>query len=326
MVRVKNGVEFGMFKEIKRMTGQLGSPHECVSPAAKRLLITGASGFLGYHLCRLSGGDEWSPVGTVRREGVVIPGVPLVHGDLTRYDDLTAVFTAVVPDAVVHAAAMSDPNRCQREPEESEKINVRAAVHLAALCAERSIPCVFTSTDLVFGGTKAPYSEEAVPDPVSRYGEQKVRAEEEMRKRCPELIVCRLPLLFGRPGPWASGILQPMVRMMMEGKAPRLFTDEFRTPLDAAGAVRGILLALRHACRILHLGGPERISRYDFGLLAADVLGGKGIRPEPCLRKDIPMTAPRPQDVSLDNRKALALGFSPTPLRESVGEIVADLM
>ncbi|RPJ02025.1 MAG: NAD(P)-dependent oxidoreductase, partial [Deltaproteobacteria bacterium] len=247
----------------------------------KRLLLTGASGFLGWNVCRLAG-EEWKIFGVCFSHPLPAPGVTVIKADLTRFEDLKRVFREVRPQGVIHAAAASDPNCCQQNPAESYKINVDASIHIAGLCADYSIPCLFTSSDLVFDGKNPPYLEEDPVCPVNVYGEQKVMAEIGMVKRYPPVILCRMPLMFGDPGPVASSFIQPMIRTMMEGGELRLFIDELRTPISGSTAVQGLLVSLERGEGVIHLGGSERISRFDFGLLLSESLNLNGIRLIPC--------------------------------------------
>jgi dTDP-4-dehydrorhamnose reductase len=97
-----------------------------------------------------------------------------------------------------------------------------------------------------------------------------------------------------------------------------LFIDEFRTPVSGEAAAEGMLIALERLPGMIHLGGPERISRYGFGRLLAEVLHVPGAKLNPCRQKDIPMSAPRPPDVSLDSSKANYMGFRPYSLRREL--------
>ncbi len=283
----------------------------------RKLLITGASGFLGWNICHTVK-DRWEVFGTVFSHPTEITGVNILKVDLTDFRELKDIFQLVRPDAVIHTAAKSKPDFCQVNRIESQKINVDASVNIAKLCADYSIPCIFTSSDLVFNGLSAPYREEDRVCPISFYGEQKVLAEEGMIRNYPKVTVCRMALMFGTPGPYAASFIQPMIKAMREGRELPLFIDEFRTPISARSAVQGLFLALEKVSGTLHLGGIERISRYHFGKLAADIFGIRDARLLPCRQKDLDMTAPRPPDVSLDSTKALALGFEPLPLEEEL--------
>lgn len=286
----------------------------------KKLLVTGASGFLGWNLCQLAQ-QEWQVYGTYFSKPVEIPNVNLIKVDLRDFEQLKNLFQQIEPTAVIHTAAQSNPNFCQTNPEESAIINVTASSNIAGLCADRSIPCAFTSTDLVFNGLNPPYQETDPVSPVNIYGEQKVLAEQQMLARYPQTAVCRMPLMFGIAPQGATSFIQPFIKILREGKELSLFTDEFRTPVSGKTAARGLLLALEKVNGVIHLGGKERISRYEFGRLMAEVLELPQDKLTACLQKDVQMAAPRPSDVSLNSDKAFALGYQPLSLREELAQL-----
>jgi dTDP-4-dehydrorhamnose reductase len=283
----------------------------------KKLLVTGASGFLGWNLCQVAK-QEWEVYGTYCSNPVEIPGVTLLKIDLTDFQEIKRIFSEIQPAAVIHTAAQSSPNFCENNPEISHSINVTASCNIAGLCADYSIPCAFTSTDLVFNGLNAPYKETDSVSPVNLYGEQKVMAEEGMLQRYPMTAVCRMPLMFGIAPPTATSFMQPFIKTLREGKELSLFTDEYRTPISGTTAAKGLLLALEKVRARIHLGGKERVSRYDFGRLLVEVLQLSAAGLKSCLQKDVKMSAPRPPDVSLDSSKAFALGYAPLSLREEL--------
>jgi dTDP-4-dehydrorhamnose reductase len=289
----------------------------------KKLLISGASGFLGWHLCQKARAD-WDVYGTYASHCLEIDGVNLIKLDLTDFQALKQLFERLQPDAVIHTAARAKPNFCQQYPRESFEINVTASLNLAGLCNDFAIPCVFTSTDLVFDGLNPPYRESDRVSPISYYGEQKVLAESGMLERHPQTTICRMPLMFGVASPTAESFLQPFIKTLREGKELSLFVDEVRTPVSASTAASGLLLVLeKKLAGILHLGGKERISRYQFGCLMAEVLQLPQARLTSCQQKDVPMSAPRSPDVSLDSSKAFSLGYQPLSICEEL-QILKD--
>lgn len=289
----------------------------------KKLLVTGASGFLGWNLCHQAQTD-WQVHGTYFNHEINIPGVTLHQTDLTDFAILDQLFIQVKPDAVIHAAAASKPNFCQTNRDESFAINVKAAVNIARLCRERLIPLAFTSTDLVFDGTKPLYKESDPVCPINYYGEQKVTAERKMAEIYPAIAICRMPLMFGNPAPVSPSFLQGMVNNLTTGKEIKLFTDEYRTPASAKTASSGLLLAIEQKLQgIIHLGGKDRISRYDFGLLLADILQVSTDLIKPIKHQDVEMVAPRSPDTSLDSSKAFALGYKPLSLRTELTRILS---
>ncbi len=294
------------------------------APPRPKLLVTGASGFLGWNACQLAR-DRWQVYGTYGQHAVKQPGATLLKVDIGDRAALQALFADVQPDAVLHLAALSKPNYCQTHPEDSYRINVAATQAIAELAAERQLPCAFTSSDLVFDGRQPPYTETSPVCPVSRYGEHKVLAEQALLAAYPRAVACRMPLMFGPASPHAESFLQSFVRSLRAGDELRLFTDEYRMPVSAATAVQGLLLALDRASGILNLGGRERRSRYEFGLLMAETLDLPTASLRACLQRDVPMPAPRPADLSLDSSKALALGYAPPPSQVELATLRGQL-
>ncbi|MBD2410504.1 NAD(P)-dependent oxidoreductase [Nostoc calcicola FACHB-389] len=290
----------------------------------KRLLITGASGFLGWHLCQLAK-QEWEIYATYLSHSIEIPGVKILKVNLTDFQELQYIFSTIKPAAVIHTAAQSQPNFCQTHPEESHAINVTASCNIAGLSADNSIPCAFTSTDLVFDGSNAPYCETDSVCPVNIYGEQKAIAEAGMLERYPMTAVCRMPLMFGTATPTAKSFIQPFIQTLKDEKELNLFIDEFRTPVSGTTAAKGLLLALEKVNGIIHLGGKERISRYDFGQLLVEVFELPRIGLKSCRQQDVKMAAPRPTDVSLDSSKAFALGYQPLSIKEELQKLKGRL-
>lgn len=277
---------------------------------ANRLLITGASGFLGWHLCRLAQ-TSWRVDGTYHHHPVALPGVTLHPIDLTKTRVVQDCLQTLAPDAVIHTAALSQPNRCEQQPDLSYAVNVEATRILAQFCGDRQIPFVFTSTDQVFNGEAAPYRESDPPQPINRYGRHKAEAEQIIQTVHPQAVICRLPLLYGPPTPTAECFLQGFMRTLESGQPLQLFMDEFRTPVYVEDAAQGLLLALAKGSGLLHLGGVERLNRYEFGLRMADCLGLDKTLIMPSRRADVPMAAARPADVCSDSRRAYALGYRP---------------
>ncbi|MBD2439306.1 NAD(P)-dependent oxidoreductase [Nostoc sp. FACHB-110] len=290
----------------------------------KKLLLTGASGFLGWHICQLAK-QEWEVYGTYFTHTLEIPQIKMIKVNLSDFQALKQIFNEIQPEAVIHTAAYSQPNFCQTHPQESHLINVTTSCNIAGLCADYSIPCVFTSTDQVFNGLNAPYQETAPVCPVNIYGEQKVMAEIGMLERYPQTAVCRMPLMFGSETPTANSFIQPFIQTLKAEKELKLFIDEFRTPVSGTTAAKGLLLALAKVNGIIHLGGKERISRYDFGQILIQVLNLPSTGLNGCLQQDVKMPAPRPADVSLDSTKAFQLGYQPLSITEELKAIASYL-
>jgi dTDP-4-dehydrorhamnose reductase len=267
-----------------------------------RLLITGAGGLLGAYLLRAASGRA-DVVALGGPRGGERFGVSLHPVDLTDADAAAAVFRAVRPDVILHAAAVARVADCVRDPERAWRTNAGATATLARLAADAGVRLVHVSTDLVFGGERAPYREDDAPDPVSVYGKTK-RAAEESVLAVPRSAVVRVSLLYGPALHGRASFFDEQAAALRSGRPVTLFRDEWRTPLDLVTAARALLaVAESDYSGLLHVGGPERLSRLEMGLRLAAFLGVDAAPIVAADRDAVPAVEPRPRDVSLDSSR-----------------------
>ncbi|MBU0754773.1 MAG: sugar nucleotide-binding protein, partial [Planctomycetes bacterium] len=150
----------------------------------KRILITGAGGFLGSHVARRLSREGHVVFGTfgqqVDRFRRTFDDTPVqgLHVDLAKQETLAYAFQTAGPDLVVHCAALSDPNACQKSRSLAQILNVDATETLARLCLDQGARMIFFSTDQVFDGKRGGYKEGDPTQPMHVYGETKVQGED----------------------------------------------------------------------------------------------------------------------------------------------------
>ncbi len=268
-----------------------------------RILVTGATGQLGSYLAlELARDDAWQPILWSRQTEKSLAGLSVRSVDQTDPDLLLSALDEADPEVVIHAAAMSAAESVRQAPEAAWRINVEATGRLARWCRQHGRKLVFTSTDLVFDGTRGWYRESDTPAPVLAYGRTKAAAER-LALEAPGAVVARLALLYGASCAGRPSFFDRAIERLKAGEPQTFFEDELRTPLHYATAARALLhLARTEASGVVHLAGRERVSRYELMQRAAQAQGLDPALVRANRRQDAALAEPRPADVSLDCR------------------------
>ncbi len=265
------------------------------------IVVTGASGFLGGHVALALASRE-QPFRALVRSGEAPPG--LAAGAVLRLDledDLATaeLFGDLRPSVVVHCAAEAAVAACAADPERARRLNVELPARLASLCRTLGAHLVVVSTDMVFDGEHAPYTETDPTSPTTVYGSTKRDGELAVLALQPSATVARLPLLYGDSATSRVSFQARVAADLRAGKPVRLFVDEHRTPLEVrAAAARLLALAETRAEGVVHLPGPSRASRMDLGRELCAAIGADPRLLVPVSRTSVP-GEPRPRDLSL---------------------------
>lgn len=218
------------------------------------VVVTGAAGLIGRYVVRNA--TRWAPGWEVR-------GLSRTDLDLTDQRAVEQAWQVLKPGAVIHCAALSRTKDCERDPPQARRINVEATEHLA--CRSEEIPFVFLSSGEVFDGQAGWYRESDDPNPVNVYGHTKLEAEQRVLQN-PMHTVVRIVLTAGTSLNGDRSFVEDMRRAARSGKAMTLYGDEFRCPLPAGVIARAVWeLVNREATGLYHLGGRERLSRWEIG-------------------------------------------------------------
>lgn len=156
-----------------------------------KILITGASGFLGKKLCSILERNH-KVIGISKRGSSKVSAV-----DVLDYHKFKAFIELNQPNVIIHTAAFADPEICDANPQEAYALNVESTQNLCEICKERDIKLIFISTDYVFDGDS--YDEYYIDSerrPKNYYGKTKVIAEDAVQT-VPNSLIVRIPIIYG---------------------------------------------------------------------------------------------------------------------------------
>jgi dTDP-4-dehydrorhamnose reductase len=262
---------------------------------ARRILVIGGSGQLGTELI-----PRLSKLGTV-----VAPGRQEL--DLTS-DATVDHIVALQPTHVVHAAAATDVERCEREPAWAHAVNAEGTRRVAEACQAVQAWLLYMSTDYVFDGTASrPYIEADPPAPMNVYGQSKLAGETRVQAIMARWAIVRTAWLYGHVG---RNFVGAILQRLQAGDPLRVVTDQVGSPTYASDLAEGVTrLVERQATGILHLTNSGSCSWFAFAQAIAREVGADPDRITPITSEQLGLRAHRPAYAVLANAAWNALGL-----------------
>ncbi len=263
-----------------------------------RVLITGSNGLLGTKLLdQLVQTGRAEPLAASRGEckNSYLGHFPFWGLDVADAASVGRVLEAARPDSVIHAAAMTDVDGCERRRDEAWAINAAGTANVAQACVARRVNLVFLSTEYVFDGQAGPYSEDDATNPLGWYAKTKLAGELAVARAGGSWSVARTTVLYG----YAPGVRPNFVVWLLDklraGERVRVVQDQIGSPTLADNLAEMVLaLALSRANGTYHTVGASVLARADFATLAAESFGLDSTLIEPVPTATMNQLAPRP--------------------------------
>jgi dTDP-4-dehydrorhamnose reductase len=275
-----------------------------------RIVIAGCNGQLGMALQ-----NELAHVD--------ILGLDLPEQDITDPGTIIEIVVGYQPDVVINAAAMTDVDGCQRNPELAFRVNALGAQNLALACGRSGAAMVQVSTNDVFDGLLGrPYYEWDTPSPQSVYARSKAAAEFYVYTLLQRFCIVRTAWLYARGG---NNFVTKIMAAADKHGALRVVTDEVSAPTYAIDLARAIarLVEMEHF-GIYHFTNSGICSRYDWACKILELSGRGQVPVEPITTADWPRAAPPPLYAPIVNFTGAALGITLRPWEEALQEYFAD--
>ena len=200
--------------------------------------------------------------------------------DVTDTERVLAIVGENRPDVVIHAAAYTDVDGCERDPDRAFRVNALGTWNVAAACRQSGAALVYISTDFVFDGEKGePYTEYDVPRPIGCYGASKLAGETHVRALCPRHYIVRTAWLYGEHG---KNFPYAILNAAKTKKELSVVADQVGSPtftFDLAAAIRDLID--NPLCGTYHITNKGACSWCDFArrILSLADIGDVEVKP-----------------------------------------------
>jgi dTDP-4-dehydrorhamnose reductase len=277
-----------------------------------RLLIVGHKGQLGRTLYNLPSKYEHL-------------GLDLPEFDMTDPAAAMSTLDDLRPAAVINAAAYTNVDGAESNPDLAYAVNAHAVGYLARACHRLGIPLLHISTNEVFDGSgQRPYDEWDQPHPLSTYACSKLAGENAARFYHDQALIIRIAWLFAPGGAnFPAKILAAADKIdPAAGQSLRVVADEFGNPTYAPDLAPALLSLLERSAPpgLYHLTNTGAASRYEFACQVLQSCGRGQIPVVPIAHTEWKRPSQPPLRAVLANRAAARLGITLRPWQEAVKE------
>jgi len=293
-----------------------------------RILVTGANGMLGQRAVEFySSKENIDLLATSVEDKSVIDEVDYLSCDLKNRDEIKKVIYDYYPDYIVHTAAFTNVDLCEKLREDAWKINVKGVEYISEAARAIDAHIIHISTDYVFDGKDGPYNENAKPNPIGYYGRTKLASENALRISGTFYSILRTNVLYGIAHNSRPDFVRWVVKSLNKKENIRIVKDQINNPTFIDDLVQGINKIIEFKkTGIFNIGGKEFLSRFDFTLRIADYFNLDKKLITPIITEELKQPARRPLKSGLVILKAeTELGYKPHSIIESLAAMKKEL-
>jgi len=223
--------------------------------------------------------------------------------DICNIESIMTIADRKKPDLIINCAANTNVDYLEKNPNIGYAINSEGAKNVAKVANAKGIKLIHISSDQIFDGKEGWYTETDKPNPVNIYGKTKLIAEQLIQKESKNFVIVRTNFFgFDERG---VNLLNWIIKTLKEGREIIGFDDISFTPLEISNLSQLIAELCMHDYNgILHLSSNEKITKYKFALMAANVFSLNKNLIKKGKIEDLDLIATRPKNTSLSNETA----------------------
>lgn len=269
-----------------------------------KVIVTGHKGQLGQALLAELQQDE-------------LLGLDLPEFDITDAQAIKQAICAFNPDVVIHPAALTDVDRCAKEPELALRINGLGTHNVALACRRCDAALLYISSNEVFDGRKGkPYYEHDAPNPINPYGVSKLAGEVYTQMHLSKFYIVRTAWLYARGG---NNFPSKIVAAADKYGKLCVVCDEISSPTyapDLAQAINQLIRSEQYG--IYHFTNEGACSRLEFARQILAFAGRGDVPLEPITSDQWPRASVPPLNCVIRNLAGAQLGIRLRPWDEAL--------
>ena len=187
--------------------------------------------------------------------------------DVTNINQIKSVLQKYNPDTILHCAAMTDVDGCEKDPTLAESVNSQSIKKIVDVFKGDFL---YISTDYVFDGSCGPYEETDTPNPINIYGKTKLLGERILQKNSKNWTIIRTNVLFDLQS--EASFLSWVINSLKEEKDIEVVDDQLNNPIWVNDFSYVIDLVIDKDIKgLFHIGSNKIYSRYEFAIMIAKV-------------------------------------------------------
>jgi len=236
-----------------------------------KIIITGASGYLGSHLCRLM--EKEKVFALYNKLKPQFGNIEPIQIDLLNSEDLNLLFRDINPDYVIHLASVIPSQLINQDDKYVYQLNVEVTKQIASLTHTYNSFLIFTSTDLVYDEGDD-IKENHNLNPLNLYAQTKLNAENAIVQYGKYFLILRVALMYGFSISKHKSFFDESFKKLMNGQEVKAFYDQYRNALfveEASKFIKELTEMKLPDNDIMNLCGFEKLSRYEMVLKTAEI-------------------------------------------------------
>jgi len=221
-----------------------------------KIALTGSDGMLGHDIQKVF-------------KDVELINFTLNDFDITDLDKTLSAIREASPDYLIHPAAYTDVDGCEKDPETAHRVNAVGAKNVTTACEEIGCPVLYISTDYVFDGTKEePYIESDEPNPLNEYGLSKLNGERFVSSLTDSFYIVRTSWLYGKNG---KNFVETISRLLSEKDEITVINDQTGSPTFTYDLALKLRELIGKGYGTYHITNSAECSWYEFALEIASL-------------------------------------------------------